>query len=164
MSSLVNRRFALKLAAAAGAGAGSITESAFAAKHGRIPMSDSVGGLCQRYYAAWRRKDLDGILACLDPNVVFISPNANSRGRDAYATATRRFLPLVTRVDLRGTFVAHGGAMAALNFHCIEPIGISPVAELIGVTNGLIAEDQIFFDPRPFEAFARAHANRSKHL
>ena len=126
-------------------------------------MSDSVQSLCGRYYAAWQRKDLDAILACLDPDVVFISPNASSRGREAYAAATRRFLPLVTRVDLRGTFVAHGGAMAALNFHCIEPIGISPVAELIGVKNGLIAEDQIFFDPRPFEAFARAHAKRSNH-
>jgi hypothetical protein len=125
-------------------------------------MTPSVQNLCERYYAAWQRKDLDAILGCLDPDVVFISPNATSRGRDAYAAATRRFLPLVTRVELRGTFVAHEGAMAALDFHCIEPIGISPVAELIGVKNGLIAQDQIYFDPRPFEAFARAHANRSK--
>lgn len=161
MPSLVNRRFALQLAV--GAGAGSIFGPALAVNPGRTSMSNSVQHLCERYYSAWQRKDVDAILACLDPDIVFVSPNANSRGRDAYAAATRRFLPLVARIELRDTFVAQRGAMAALDFHCIEPIGISPVAELIGVKNGLIAEDQIFFDPRPFEAFARAHANRSKH-
>lgn len=161
MKSLVNRRSALKLAAAAGAG--SIAAPVFAAIHGRASMSDSVQNLCERYYSAWQRKDLDAILGCLHPDVVFRSPNAYTTGREAYTAATRRFLPLVTRVDLRGTFVAHDAAMAALNFYCIQPIGVSPVAELIGVKNGLIAEDEIFFDPRPFEAFARAAANRSKH-
>jgi hypothetical protein len=125
-------------------------------------MSDSIRALCERYYAAWQRKDLDAILACFDPQVVFRSPNSNTRGRDAYAAATRRFLPLVERVELGGIFVANDGAMAALDFHCIAPISTSRVAELIGVRNGLIAEDEIFFDPRPFEAFARAAANRDK--
>lgn len=161
MNSLVNRRSALKLAAAVGAG--SVAGPVFAAKNGRASMSDSVQTLCERYYAAWQRKDVDAILGCLDPEVVFRSPNANTNGRDAYAAATRRFLPLVERVELRGTFVGDHGAMAALDFYCIQPIGVSRAAELIGVKNGLIAEDEIFFDPRPFEAFARAAAQRGKH-
>ena len=161
MNSRFNRRSALKLAAAAGAG--SMAGHVFAATNGRASMSDTVHALCERYYAAWQRKDLDGILACLDPEVQFKSPNPPTHGREAYATATRRFLPLVERVELGGIFVGHEGAMAALDFHCIAPIGVSRVAELIGVKNGLIAEDEIFFDPRPFEAFARAAANRSKH-
>ena len=160
MNSLVNRRSALKLAAAAGAG--SIAAPVFATT-GRASMSHSIQSLCERYYAAWQRKDVDAILACLDPAVVFRSPNANTTGRDAYAAATRRFLPLVERVELRGTYFAHEGAMAVLDFYCIPPIGVSRVAELIGAKNGLIADDEIFFDPRPFEAFARAAANRVKH-
>jgi hypothetical protein len=40
-------------------------------------------------------------------------------------------------------------AMAAVDFYCIQPIGLCPTAERIALQNGLIVEDELFFDTRP---------------
>jgi hypothetical protein len=121
-------------------------------------MPDSVRELCERYFTAWQHKDLDGILRCLHPDVAFKSPNATTQGRDAYAAAARRFLPLIDRIEVRNTFTSPVAAMAAVDFYCIQPIGVCPTAELMALKDGLIAEDELFFDARPFEALARARA------
>ena len=100
-------------------------------------MSD-IKQFCDRYYDAWNRKDLNAILACIDPGVVFKSPNATTNGRDA--------------------FTGPDGAMAALDFYCVQPIGVCPTAERLALKNGLVVDDELFFDTRPFEALARARA------
>jgi hypothetical protein len=121
-------------------------------------MTSAVHDLCDRYFAAWQRKDLNAILACLHPDIVFKSPTATTKGRDAYAQGAQRFLPLVERVEVRRTYVAPDGAMIAVDFHCIQPIGLCPTAERLGLKDGLIIDDELFFDSRPFEALARSKA------
>lgn len=154
MIALINRRSVLMLAAATGMSC--TTEGAFAATVRGLTMPESVRELCERYYTAWQHKDLDGILRCLQPDVVFKSPNATTQGRDAYAAAARRFLSLVDRIEVRQTFTAENAAMAAVDFYCVQPIGLCPTAERMELKNGLIAEDELFFDARPFEALGRA--------
>ena len=51
-------------------------------------MTD-IKQFCDRYYDAWNRKDLNAILACIDPGVVFKSPNATTNGRDAFEALAR---------------------------------------------------------------------------
>src|SRR5437588_376270 len=103
-------------------------------------MVDSVRRLCDRYYAAWQQKDLNAILACLDSEVVFKSPTATTKGRDAYAAGAKRFLTLVDRIAVRKTFVAPDGAMIAVDFYCAQPIGLCPTAERIRMKDDLIVE------------------------
>src|SRR5690348_11132164 len=89
MDALVNRRTALTMVAATGVSCAA--GGAFATTNrGGTTVPDSVRELCERYYTAWQNKKLDGILACLHPDVVFKSPNAATHGREAYASAARR--------------------------------------------------------------------------
>jgi len=97
---------------------------AFAATTRELPMPDSLRDLCERYYSAWQQKNLEGILGCLHPDIAFKSPNGTMQGRDAYAAAARRFLPLGDRIEVRKTFTAANAAMVAVDFYCIEPIGL----------------------------------------
>lgn len=159
MATPTTRRTALTLLAAETA---ALTAVAAAATQGKTPTPSDTQRLCNRYYDAWNRKDLDAILTCVDPTVIFKSPNATTQGRDAYATAARKFLALVEHIEVRHLFPASDGAMAAVDFYCVQPIGICPTAERIALKNGLIVADELFFDPRPFEAFARAHAAQGK--
>jgi len=119
-------------------------------------MVSSVQNACAAYLDAWQRKDLQGIVACLHPEVQFKSPNESTRGRDMYVPGAQRFLSLVDRVEVRAKFLSQDGAMFVLDFHCLQPIGVCPTAELVGFKDGLIYQDEIFFDARPFEALMRA--------
>ena len=121
-------------------------------------MPDSLRDLCERYYSAWQQKNLEGILGCLHPDIAFKSPNGTMQGRDAYAAAARRFLSLVDRIEVRKTFTAANAAMVAVDFYCIEPIGLCPTAERLELRDGLIVEDELYFDTAPFAAMARARA------
>jgi len=129
-----------------------------AATSGSSHADETIRQLCDRYYSAWQHKDLNAILSCLHADVTFKTPTASTKGRDAYAAGAQRFLPLVERVEVRKTFVSSTGAMIAVDFYCVQPVGLCPTAERIEVKDGLILEDELFFDPRPFEALARAKA------
>lgn len=128
----------------------------------KMPRSGGNGKLIERYYVGWQKKDLPAILACLHEEILFKSPNSTSHGKDAYAAATQRFFPLIESIELRRQFVEDEGAMCALDFHCVAPIGNCPTAERLVFKDGLIVEDELFFDARPFEAFARARAPTPK--
>lgn len=119
-------------------------------------MSDSIDKVCTRYLDAWSRKDLGGIAACLHTEVDFKSPNAHTQGREAFLSATKRFFPLVQKLDVHARFVSSDQAMFAYDFVCIPPVGICPTAELLTFQDGLIRVSQIYFDARPFEALQRA--------
>ncbi|MGH7936549.1 MAG: nuclear transport factor 2 family protein [Chthoniobacterales bacterium] len=160
MDASVSRRSALTIAA----GAALISSSAFAAsvqQPGEQDMAKSNAEVCAAYLDAWTRKDIERFAALLHPDIHFKSPNAETDGRDKFLAATARFLPLVERIDTRAQFVAGDRAMFAYDFVCIAPIGISPTAELLRLENGLVRESEIYFDARPFEAFARAQAARA---
>jgi hypothetical protein len=146
MSNDLSRRGALALIGAGAAVASPASARVLAA--GR--------SLVEAYTRAWSKRDLTAILACMSPDVDFRSANANSHGREAYAAATARFLPLVDRVDVRAMLADGDRAMIAYDFVCVQPIGTSSVAELLTFKNGLIASSEIFFDTAPFTAFARS--------
>lgn len=154
MNALIDRRSVLLPATATGAccAAG----GTFAATTRGLTMQDSIRQICKRYYTAWQQKDLEGILACLHPDVAFKSPNSTTQGREAYAAGARRFLSLVDRIEVQRTFIDGDAAMVAVDFHCVQPIGLCPTAERMTLKDGLIIEDELYFDARPFEALAKA--------
>lgn len=120
----------------------------------------AIAAACAAYFDAWARKDLDGLAALLHPEVHFKSPTAQTDGRDKYLAAAARVFPLLEGFKIRAQFVSGERAMAAYDFICRAPIGVSATAELIRFEGGLVRESEVFFDARPFEAFARAMAQR----
>lgn len=156
MTTMIDRRSTLTLGFAALANVCAC--QVLAATERGSAMPDSIPKLVNRYYAAWQQKDLAGILTCLHPDVVFKSPNATTKGKDAYAAGAQRFLSILDRIDVRNTFYSADGAMVAADFYCIQPIGICPTAERMAFKDGLIVDDELFFDARPFEALSRSKA------
>jgi hypothetical protein len=121
-------------------------------------MSASIEQVSRAYLKAWQDKDLKALAAQLHPDVHFRSPNAETQGREAYLAAVGRMLPLLERIDVHAVLHGSDSAMFVYDFVCREPIGTARTAELVRVEGGLIRASEVFFDPRPFEAFARARA------
>jgi hypothetical protein len=124
-------------------------------------MSASIEQVSRAYLQAWQAKDLKALAAQLHPDIQFWSPNAQTQGREAYLAAVGRMLPLLERIDIRATLHGSDSAMFVYDFVCREPIGVARTAERVRIEGGLIRDSEVFFDPRPFEAFARARAARS---
>jgi len=121
-------------------------------------MSNSLKDVCTRYLAAWQKKDIDAIAACVHPDIRFVSPTATVDGREKYLAAAQRFFTIFDKLDLNGAFYGSDAAMFSLDFHCVAPIGDCPTAEFVSFKDGLIHVDQLFFDAQPFVAMARAKA------
>ena len=121
-------------------------------------MSNSLKDVCARYLAAWQKKDIEAITACVHPDIRFISPTATFDGREKYLAAAKRFFTIFSKLDLNGEFYGDDAAMFSLDFHCVAPIGDCPTAEFVSFKDGLIQTDQLFFDAQPFAAMAHAKA------
>ena len=118
-------------------------------------MSASATKVVNQYIAAWKNKDADAIAACLDRDVHFKGPMAETKGREPFVAASRRMFPLLQDYRVRSVFVDGDHAMFVYDFVCVEPIGVCRTAELVTVKDGLIASSEIFFDARPFEKLAQ---------
>ena len=147
----LNRRSALGLLAA---GAATIPVPAATAPRGadRAPHT----ALLDTYVDAWRRRDLDAIVACMHPELRFEAPTGSLRGIADYRKATAQFLALVRSAGLRAKLISGDQAMLAFDFICVPPIGTSRVADLVTFRAGKIAVSELFFDTAPFKAFAEA--------
>ena len=114
--------------------------------------------LASDYLDAWARKDAERIGAFLHPDVTFVGPVLQTRGRDAVLAAAERMFPMLQRLEVRALFAEGDRALAAYDFVCAEPIGLCRTAELIGFDGDRISSIELFFDARPFEAAMRAGA------
>jgi hypothetical protein len=108
------------------------------------------------YLQAWRQLDIEAILVCAHADIHFKAPNAETNGAQAYRQSTARFLSILERVETRASFIDGEQAMIAWDFTCRGPIGACPTAELVRFDAGLVRSSEIYFDVRPFEAYARA--------
>jgi len=156
MTAQLDRRSALILAASVALASRRVLAAPATARG--PSMTSTIQRVCAAYLDAWQRKDIDALLACLHPDVQFKSPTAATSTRQTYASGALRFFALFDRIDIRAKLFSEDTAMFALDFNCIKPIGVCPTAELIRFKDGLIHEDEIFFDARPFEALAGVKA------
>jgi hypothetical protein len=121
-------------------------------------MSPTIEQLSEDYLKAWSARDLQTLAALLHADIEFRSPNAQTRGREAYLAAVGRMLPLLIRLDVHARLHGPASAMFVYDFVCREPIGAVRTAERVCIEDGLIRDSEVFFDPRPFEALAQARA------
>lgn len=127
-----------------------------------LASTSKVHDIVGRYADAWKRRDLDAIVACMAADVRFVGPNVKADGAAAYRASTQRFLNLVQRVELRACVRRGNEAMLAYDFVCRDPIGVSPVAELVTLAGNRIVRSEIFFDTAPFAAFAQAQQSAAQ--
>jgi hypothetical protein len=114
-------------------------------------MEDDLQATGRAYLKAWDAKDIDGIASYLHPEVHFIGPMAEVRGKQGVVESAKRMFGIMRGLKVRSEFVSGEEAMFTYDFVCAEPIGVCRTAERVVFKDGLIREIELFFDARPFE-------------
>jgi hypothetical protein len=102
------------------------------------------------YYQAMNDKNLEAVARHFHPEVEFVGPIAQLRGKPAVIEAARRFSSLARHVEVRAKFANDQQVMLAYDIDFPEPIGICHAAVLIDFKDGLINRLELFYDARPF--------------
>ena len=92
----------------------------------------------------------------LADDMVFGVFDKEIRGKQAYVSATRRFLQVAKQVVVRRLIIEGESAAAIARYKLVPPIGATSaadVAEFFTVKNGKIMSNNIFFDTTAFNAF-----------
>ncbi|KAF3362376.1 SnoaL-like domain protein [Chlamydiales bacterium STE3] len=111
----------------------------------------SVTEIIEEYYKAVGNKNFEKIEKQLHPDVEFIAPLAQMKGKEAVLEFTKKFTTLFKTLNIRAKFGANNQAMAVYDVDFPEPIGIFSSSVLMTVENGLIKKIELFYDARPFD-------------
>ena len=114
-------------------------------------MREEAARIAEAYLQAWQRKDEAGIATFVHPQVEFVGPIAQTKGRDAFLAGAQRMFPLLKEIKIHTMFFSGDQVLFTYDFICVEPVGICRTAELITIKDGQIGRVELFFDPRPFE-------------
>lgn len=113
-------------------------------------MNESNIALAEAYYKALVNKDLKTAESHLHPDVHFVAPMGESRGRDKVIEAAKRLVPLLKGVDIRARFSAGDQVALIYDMKLTAPVDICPTAVYMTFKDGLIARTELFYDARPF--------------
>ncbi len=102
------------------------------------------------YLRAYEQHDLEAIASHLHPDVRYDAPVARLSGKPAVLEAARRFSAALVGLTVKARFAAGEQVMVAYELRFPEPVGVQRAAQLMTFRDGLIAEVQAYFDPRPF--------------
>ena len=124
-------------------------------------MKQDTAKTTEAYLKAWQKKDTAEIARYVHPQVEFVGPMAQTKGKEAFLGGAQRVLPLMKELKIDTRFFSGDQALFTYDFNCVEPIGVCRTAELITVTDGLVARVELFFDARPFEKMMQQRAQAS---
>lgn len=113
-------------------------------------MADSNISVALAYYKAFENKDVETIAKILHPDVGFIAPMGNSRGRAAVVEAAKRLLPLIKSIEVRAKFSSDDQVMLVYDLNLTAPVDRCPSAVLMTIREGMIVRTELFYDARPF--------------
>lgn len=105
----------------------------------------------EAYYKAISEKKMDVLEKYLHPEVEFIGPLAESKGKEAILEATKRFAAFFKTLTIRSKFGTEDQAMIIYEVAFPEPIGNLRSASLMTFQKDLITKIELFYDARPFE-------------
>lgn len=103
------------------------------------------------YYQAMSDKNIAFIEKCLHPDIQFIGPLGETKGKNAYLEAVRNFFSLFRKLVVRAQFDSSDQAMLAYDVDFPDPIGRIQTAVLITFKDNLIIRIELFFDARLIE-------------
>lgn len=114
-------------------------------------MSSNNVEIAEAYYRALGAKEFQKVEQCLHPEIQFVGPLAEERGREAVLQAAKGFSQLFKTLTIRAKCGSGEQAMIVYDVECEPPIGKISAAVLITVSEGLIIGIECFYDARPFE-------------
>jgi ketosteroid isomerase-like protein len=107
----------------------------------------------QKYYDGVARKD--GWQSVISDDMEFVSPGSVTQGKDAYVSATARFLSMVQGSEVKQLIIEGDRACALVDYEVVTPTGNTgncSVAEILSAKDGKIDSSTIFFDTAAFKA------------
>jgi ketosteroid isomerase-like protein len=114
-------------------------------------MNKNTVDIVRAFYAAQAERNIAGIEKYLHPNVHFIMPLGEIRGKAPYVENIKKHMTEFKTVSIRTIVGSEDHVMLAYDFDFGGPIGKCPTAGLYTFKDGLIAKIELFFDARPFE-------------
>lgn len=107
--------------------------------------------IAEAYYEAMGSKNTQDMAKYLHPDVQFIGPLSEMKGKDSILDAAKRLVSLYKSLSIRAKFGSGDQAMIVYDLDCSAPIGNHRVAALMNISRGLIEKIELFYDARPFE-------------
>lgn len=104
----------------------------------------------ESYYEAMLAKDFDKMASYLHPDIYFMGPLAEMRGKNAVISAAKNLSELLKDIQIRSRFAENNQIMFAYDFTFPAPIGFLRAAVLMEFTENLISKIELFYDGRPF--------------
>lgn len=89
-------------------------------------------------------------------DMMFVSPRQSSNDKEAYVTATNRFLLFVEHVQPVQQIVEGLNVCVLVKYHITSPAGkkgICEVAEILSIKDEKINSSRIYFDTAAFQKF-----------
>ena len=111
-------------------------------------MNTSNVAIAEAYYAAMVEKNITKMGKYLHSDIQLIGPFGKTIGKQAVLEAAGKSTPL--SITIRAKFGSEDQVMLAYDWEFNEPIGILRAAALMTFRNGLIVNNELFFDTRPF--------------
>ena len=104
----------------------------------------------EAYYLAMARKDVSGIAELLHPEVEFVAPLGQSKGREALVEASKNFVTAFSKLTIYSKFGKEDQTVIVYELMCPAPVGKIRAVSLMNFKFDLIARVELFYDPRPF--------------
>lgn len=107
--------------------------------------------IAENYYRQMLAQNFDTMAECLHPDIDFIGPLAQMKGRENVAEAAANLGKILNGIEIRSRFSDGNQIMFAYDLLFPEPIGKLRAAVLMDFKDGLISRIELFYDARPFE-------------
>jgi hypothetical protein len=116
---------------------------------GKAIMNMNNIEIARAYYAAMVAKNFDEMAKYLHPDVQLLSPFGKTIGKQAILDSARKSTPL--SISIRASFGSQDQVMLVYDWEFNEPIGMLRAAALITFKDGLIVNNELFFDTSSFK-------------
>lgn len=117
--------------------------------------SSAVAVVNQFYEVSLKQKDAEGIRPFLTDDFRFVGPVDQRIGADEFVELNKGFLPFMMDTRMQQQFAAGDQVCSIYEVDVRTPAGETltlEMADWVLVQNGRMAEQRIFYDPRPFVA------------
>ena len=111
-------------------------------------MTQTPADVGATYFAAWMRGDFGAVRSILADDVTFDGPLGHAGNADECVAGLKRMSQIVTKIDVRKTFVDGPDVLTWFDLHTAttEPI---PTVNWRHIEDGKITFIRVTFDPRP---------------
>ena len=98
------------------------------------------------YYQAMQDKNISFIEKHVNPDIQFISPIAETKGKTAYLEAVKKFIAVFNKLTIRAQLDAPDQATLIYDVDFPAPIGHIRTAALMTFKDNLVTRIELFFD------------------